>query len=267
MSYDEFGHEYGFRSRHHTDCSIFQYWMDRAHQTGGIDEVTVVQVESLNLHQDTAYTPRLRTAHRHVLNRWTDVQRDLVARQHDLEDAFDVDMLNHVADNTYVNGLRLENIYPDLRDYMHEHYNPAEPEFVSMFGLNKLNLQEHAREEIQYDILLDDEFIEGRTREYLSQADRYLAEAEENVQLARSELNSIFENWQEFTDEQEGLIDGANTQLSAKLVTKSAEASEQTYYYGTIAGFALASGLLASLAFARKKVAGKKTEEDFEALL
>ena len=187
--------------------------MDRAHQTGGIDEVTVVQVESLNLHQDTAYSPRLRTAHRHVLNRWTDVQRDLVARQHDLEDAFDVDMLNHVADNTYVNGLRLENIYPDLREYMHEHYNPAEPEFVSMFGLNKLNLQEHAREEIQYDILLDDEFIERRTREYLSQADRYLAEAEENVQLARSELNSIFENWQEFTDEQEGLIDGANTQL------------------------------------------------------
>lgn len=179
-------------------------------------------------------------------------------------------MLNHVADNTYVNGLRLENIYPDLREYMHEHYNPAEPEFVNMFGLNKLNLQEHAREEIQYDILLDDEFIESRTREYLSQADRYIAEAEENVQLARSELNSIFENWQEFTDEQEGLRglnDGANTQLSAKIVTKSKQTSEQTYYYGTIASFALASGLLASLAFARKKVAGNKTEEDFEALL
>ena len=176
-------------------------------------------------------------------------------------------MLNHVADNTYVNGLRLENIYPDLREYMHEHYNPAEPEFVSMFGLNKLNLQEHAREEIQYDILLDDEFIERRTREYLSQADRYLAEAEENVQLARSELNSIFENWQEFTEEYEelgGLNDGAYTQLSAKPIV---QASEKTYYYGTIAGFALASGLLASIAFARKKVVGSKTEEDFEALL
>ena len=109
--------------------------MDRAHEAGGIDEVTVVQVESLNLHTE-AYPDSLRNAHHHVLDRWSNVQRNLVAHQHELEEAFDHDMLNHVADNTYVNGIRLENAYPDLREYMHNHYRPSEHDFVSMFGLD-----------------------------------------------------------------------------------------------------------------------------------
>ena len=57
-------------------------------------------------------------------------------------------------------------------------------------------------------------------------------------------------------------------QLSAnEYVVKTEQASAKTYYYGTIAGLAIASGLITSLAFARKKVVGKKSEEDFEALL
>ena len=57
-------------------------------------------------------------------------------------------------------------------------------------------------------------------------------------------------------------------QLSAnKYVVETEQASAKTYYYGTIAGLAIASGLITSLAFARKKMVGKKSEEDFEALL
>ena len=48
---------------------------------------------------------------------------------------------------------------------------------------------------------------------------------------------------------------------------KTEQTSAKTYYYGTIAGLAIASGLITSLAFARKKVVGKKNGEDFEALL
>ena len=48
---------------------------------------------------------------------------------------------------------------------------------------------------------------------------------------------------------------------------RSEQATAKTYYYGTVAGIALTSGLLASLAFIRKNVLGKKTEQDFDALL
>ena len=114
MTYEEFASDYGFRSQYHTDCSYFQQWMDIAHQTGGIDEVTVVQIESLNLHSDI-YPEGLRNAHRHVADRWSSAQRTLVQHQHELEEAFDSDMFGHVAENTYVNGLRLQNAVPNLR--------------------------------------------------------------------------------------------------------------------------------------------------------
>ena len=59
----------------------------------------------------------------------------------------------------------------------------------------------------------------------------------------------------------------SGTQLSAEYVVRSEQATAKTYYYGTVAGIALTSGLLASLAFIRKNVVGNKAEQDFDALL
>ena len=249
--------------------------MDRAQEAGGIDEVTVVQVESLNLHQDV-YPDSLRTAHRHVLDNWSNVQRNLVSHQHRLEEAFDNDMINHVAENTYVNGIRLENAYPDLREYMHNHYSPSEHDLVSMFGLDQLNLSEHAIRDVNYNIQLNEHFMEERTRVYVSNVNRYLEQAERNVWQARTELNELTNELEALEFERQEAEDFADfienpnefLQLSAaEYVVKSEQASAKTYYYGTIAGLAIASGLITSLAFARKKVVGKKSEEDFEALL
>ena len=225
----------------------------------------MVQIESLNLHSDI-YPEGLRNAHRHVADRWSSAQRTLVQHQHDLEEAFNSDMFGHVAENTYVNGLRLENAYPNLREYMREHYSPQGDDFVTMFGLKHLNLQDHAIEDVRFDVTLDAEFIESRTREYLSQAETYLTDAESNIQSARTELNQVMQQWEEFAQQQEALANGG-AQLSAEYVVRSEQANAKTYYYGTVAGIALTSGLLASLAFIRKSVLGKKTEQDFDALL
>jgi len=69
------------------------------------------------------------------------------------------DICYYVANNCYVNGIKLGNIMPELAIYMQDNYDPFAHDLVNMFGLGQLNLAEESLDDVVFDFTLHEDEI------------------------------------------------------------------------------------------------------------
>lgn len=60
---------------------------------------------------------------------------EFLGREHDLDHRVLADVCNYVANNVYVNGIKLGSVVPELSIYMADNYDPQAADLVTMFGL------------------------------------------------------------------------------------------------------------------------------------
>ena len=84
---------------------------------------------------------------------------ELLGREHDIDQKILDDVCNYVANNVYVNGIKLGNVVPELSSYMAENYDPDAADLVTMFGLQNLNLVEDAQGDVEFDFTIHEDEI------------------------------------------------------------------------------------------------------------
>ena len=95
-----------------------------------------------------------------VVTKYTDIWSGLIEREYYLDHRVLNNVSVYVANNCYVNGIKLGNIVPELNQYMTDHYDPNAEDLVTMFGLNTLSLLEDANGEVEFDFTIHEDEIE-----------------------------------------------------------------------------------------------------------
>ena len=70
----------------------------------------------------------------------------------ELDDEFKNAVIEHVADNAYVNDLKLETLKTNLHAFMVENVDGTADNLVSMFGLHQLNLEEDTTRDVTWSL-------------------------------------------------------------------------------------------------------------------
>ena len=89
------------------------------------------------------------------VDKWT----EFISREHTLDTKVMHDVCGYVANNAYVNGIKLAMIVPELEVYMVENYSPVGDDLVTRFGLQHLNLAEGANSEVVFDFTIHEDEI------------------------------------------------------------------------------------------------------------
>lgn len=96
-----------------------------------------------------------------VVTKYANTWSDLISREYDIDHRVLNNVTVYVANNCYVNGIKLGNIVPELSQYMTDNYNEDAADLVGMFGLNALSLVEGANEEVIFDFTIHEDEIEA----------------------------------------------------------------------------------------------------------
>ena len=91
--------------------------------------------------------------------KYVDTWAGFIAREHELDTKVLHDVCGYVANNAYVNGIKLAQIVPELEVYMVENYRPVGDDLVTRFGLQHLNLQDGAVHEVVFDFTIHEDEI------------------------------------------------------------------------------------------------------------
>jgi len=85
---------------------------------------------------------------------------EFIGREHDIDMKVLNDVCNYVANNVYVNQIKLGNVVPELNVYMAENYDPEAEDLVTMFGLQNLSLLEDAHGDVSFDFTIHEDEIQ-----------------------------------------------------------------------------------------------------------
>ena len=87
--------------------------------------------------------------------KWEAKWMDLMVQASELDDEFKNAVIEHVADNAYVNDLKLETLKTNLHAFMVENVDGTADNLVSMFGLHQLNLEEDTTRDVTWSLPVD----------------------------------------------------------------------------------------------------------------
>lgn len=128
------------------------------------------------------------------VDKWT----VFISREHELDTKVMHDVCGYVANNAYVNGIKLAMIVPELEVYLVENYNPVGDDLVTRFGLQHLNLAEGANSEVIFDFTIHEDEINDIL------AIRYDQWEEATEMMAAYERNfyaALDQAWNEYVDD------------------------------------------------------------------
>ena len=128
------------------------------------------------------------------VDKWT----VFIDREIELDTKVMHDVCGYVANNAYVNGIKLAMIVPELEVYLVENYNPVGDDLVTRFGLQHLNLAEGANSEVIFDFTIHEDEINDIL------AIRYDQWEEATEMMAAYERNfyaALDQAWNEYVDD------------------------------------------------------------------
>ena len=130
--------------------------------------------------------------------KYVDIWTEFIAREHELDTKVMHDVCGYVANNAYVNGIKLAMIVPELEVYLVENYTPVGDDLVTRFGLQHLNLAEGANSEVVFDFTIhEDEINDILNIRY----DQWEEATEMMEAYERQFYSALDQAWNEYVDD------------------------------------------------------------------